>query len=76
MMGRRHPTRAAISLMSSSGEAKNPMRVLHELLKESLRHRLLMDDRLVGHPRASRLRSGPGPLVVGRRPGADLGGAP
>ena len=49
------------------------MQILHELLKEAMDGRLLIDGPLFGHPRASRLRGGPGPLVAGRRPGADLG---
>jgi hypothetical protein len=49
------------------------MQILHELLKEAMDGRLLMDGRLAGHPGSSWLRVGPGPSVTGRRPGADLG---
>jgi len=49
------------------------MQILHELLKEAMDGRLLMDGQLAGCPGSSRMRGEPGHPVVGCRPGVDLG---
>lgn len=68
-----NPLRAAISVSSSSREARRPIQVLHDLLKEAMRDKLLMNDRLIGRPGSGLPRGGPGQPVVGYRSGVDFG---